>query len=37
MAMLSSAINALSERQKIVINLYYVEGLTLAEIGDAHA
>jgi RNA polymerase sigma factor FliA len=32
--MLSSAINALSEREKIVITLYYFEGLTLAEIGD---
>jgi RNA polymerase sigma factor FliA len=33
-AMLSSAINALSEREKIVVTLYYFEGLTLAEIGD---
>jgi RNA polymerase sigma factor FliA len=33
-AMLSTAINALSEREKIVITLYYFEGLTLAEIGD---
>jgi RNA polymerase sigma factor for flagellar operon FliA len=32
--MLSTAINALSEREKIVITLYYFEGLTLAEIGD---
>jgi RNA polymerase sigma factor for flagellar operon FliA len=32
--MLSSAINSLSEREKIVITLYYFEGLTLAEIGD---
>src|SRR5947209_3613876 len=31
--MLSSAINSLSEREKIVITLYYFEGLTLAEIG----
>jgi RNA polymerase sigma factor for flagellar operon FliA len=33
-AMLSAAINSLSEREKIVITLYYFEGLTLAEIGD---
>jgi RNA polymerase sigma factor for flagellar operon FliA len=33
-AMLASAINALSEREKLVITLYYFEGLTLAEIGD---
>jgi len=32
--MLSTAINTLSEREKIVITLYYFEGLTLAEIGD---
>jgi RNA polymerase sigma factor FliA len=32
-AMLSTAINGLSEREKIVITLYYFEGLTLAEIG----
>ena len=32
--MLSTAINSLSEREKIVITLYYFEGLTLAEIGD---
>jgi RNA polymerase sigma factor for flagellar operon FliA len=32
--MLSMAINSLSEREKIVITLYYFEGLTLAEIGD---
>jgi RNA polymerase sigma factor for flagellar operon FliA len=32
--MLSAAINALSEREKVVITLYYFEGLTLAEIGD---
>jgi RNA polymerase sigma factor for flagellar operon FliA len=33
-AILASAINALSEREKIVVTLYYFEGLTLAEIGD---
>jgi RNA polymerase sigma factor for flagellar operon FliA len=33
-AMLSAAINGLSEREKVVITLYYFEGLTLAEIGD---
>jgi RNA polymerase sigma factor for flagellar operon FliA len=33
-AMLSLAINSLSEREKIVVTLYYFEGLTLAEIGD---
>ncbi len=33
-AMLAAAINALSEREKIVVTLYYFEGLTLAEIGD---
>ncbi len=32
--MLSAAINSLSEREKIVITLYYFEGLTLAEIGE---
>ena len=32
--MLSAAINSLSEREKIVVTLYYFEGLTLAEIGD---
>jgi RNA polymerase sigma factor FliA len=32
--MLASAINALSEREKIVVTLYYFEGMTLAEIGD---
>jgi RNA polymerase sigma factor FliA len=32
--MLSAAINALSEREKIVVTLYYFEGMTLAEIGD---
>ena len=33
-AMLASAINDLSEREKVVVTLYYFEGLTLAEIGD---
>jgi RNA polymerase sigma factor FliA len=33
-ALLAGAINALSEREKIVVTLYYFEGLTLAEIGD---
>jgi RNA polymerase sigma factor FliA len=32
--LLSAAINSLSEREKIVITLYYFEGLTLSEIGD---
>lgn len=32
--MLAAAINSLSEREKIVITLYYFEGLTLAEIGQ---
>ena len=32
--LLATAINALSEREKIVVTLYYFEGLTLAEIGD---
>jgi RNA polymerase sigma factor for flagellar operon FliA len=31
--MLAAAINDLSEREKIVVTLYYFEGLTLAEIG----
>ena len=31
--MLAAAINELSEREKIVVTLYYFEGLTLAEIG----
>jgi RNA polymerase sigma factor for flagellar operon FliA len=31
---LAAAINSLSEREKIVVTLYYFEGLTLAEIGD---
>jgi RNA polymerase sigma factor for flagellar operon FliA len=33
-SILSAAINALSEREKIVVTLYYFEGLTLSEIGD---
>ena len=32
--LLAAAINQLSEREKIVVTLYYFEGLTLAEIGD---
>jgi RNA polymerase sigma factor FliA len=32
--MLSAAINSLSEREKVVITLYYFEGLTLSEIGE---
>ena len=32
--LLAAAINGLSEREKIVVTLYYFEGLTLAEIGD---
>ena len=32
--LLAAAINSLSEREKIVVTLYYFEGLTLAEIGD---
>lgn len=31
---LGSAINALGEREKIVVTLYYFEGMTLAEIGE---
>lgn len=31
---LAEAINRLSEREKIVVTLYYYEGLTLAEIGQ---
>jgi RNA polymerase sigma factor for flagellar operon FliA len=30
---LAQAINTLPEREKIVVTLYYYEGLTLAEIG----
>jgi RNA polymerase sigma factor for flagellar operon FliA len=33
-AMLSTAINQLSDREKLVVVLYYFEGLTLAEIGE---
>lgn len=33
-AAVSAAINTLSEREKIVITLYYFEGRTLAEIGE---
>jgi RNA polymerase sigma factor for flagellar operon FliA len=32
--LLSKAINTLPEREKIVVTLYYYEGLTLAEIGQ---
>lgn len=32
--LLSSAINSLGEREKVVVTLYYFEGLTLAEIGE---
>ncbi|MDQ4005860.1 MAG: sigma-70 family RNA polymerase sigma factor, partial [Actinomycetota bacterium] len=32
--MLSAAINSLTEREKVVVTLYYFEGLTLAEIGE---
>ena len=31
---LASAINRLADREKIVLTLYYYEGLTLAEIGE---
>jgi RNA polymerase sigma factor for flagellar operon FliA len=31
--LLARAIDQLSEREKIVVTLYYYEGLTLAEIG----
>ena len=30
---MASAIDALSEREKIVLTLYYFEGLTVSEIG----
>jgi RNA polymerase sigma factor for flagellar operon FliA len=33
-ALLATAINRLSEREKLVVTLYYFEGLTLAEIGE---
>jgi RNA polymerase sigma factor for flagellar operon FliA len=32
--LLAGAINTLPEREKIVVTLYYYEGLTLAEIGQ---
>jgi RNA polymerase sigma factor for flagellar operon FliA len=32
--MLAEAINRLPEREKVVLTLYYYEGLTLAQIGD---
>jgi RNA polymerase sigma factor for flagellar operon FliA len=32
--LLSAAIDSLSEREKVVITLYYFEGLTLSEIGE---
>ena len=32
--LLAAAINRLGDREKIVLTLYYYEGLTLAEIGD---
>jgi RNA polymerase sigma factor for flagellar operon FliA len=32
--LLAGAINSLAEREKIVVTLYYYEGLTLAEIGQ---
>ena len=32
--LLAAAINMLPEREKIVVTLYYYEGLTLAEIGQ---
>ncbi|MGH2740216.1 MAG: RNA polymerase sigma factor WhiG [Actinomycetota bacterium] len=31
---LSASINSLAEREKIVVTLYYFEGMTLAEIGE---
>jgi RNA polymerase sigma factor for flagellar operon FliA len=33
-AMLSGAINGLTDREKLVVVLYYFEGMTLAEIGE---
>jgi RNA polymerase sigma factor for flagellar operon FliA len=33
-ALLAAAIDSLTEREKIVVTLYYFEGLTLAEIGE---
>jgi len=32
--LLAAAINSLNEREKIVVTLYYFEGMTLAEIGE---
>jgi len=32
--LLAAAIGSLSDREKIVVTLYYFEGLTLAEIGE---
>jgi RNA polymerase sigma factor for flagellar operon FliA len=32
--LLAGAINSLTEREKMVLTLYYFEGMTLAEIGD---
>ncbi len=32
--LLATAINRLGDREKIVLTLYYYEGLTLAEIGQ---
>jgi RNA polymerase sigma factor for flagellar operon FliA len=32
--LLSAAINSLTEREKVVVTLYYFEGLTLSEIGE---
>lgn len=31
---LATAVNAMPEREKVVLSLYYYEGLTLAEIGQ---
>ena len=33
-SILAEAINGMPEREKIVLTLYYYEGLTLAEIGQ---
>ena len=33
-SMLAAAINELSEREKVVLTLYYFEGMTLAQIGE---
>lgn len=33
-SLLAAAINSLSEREKLVVTLYYFEGMTLAEIGE---